>query len=95
MLCVVIDVVCDVVIWEWSNKSEVFGNQILSVDLDGDGVVFELVLCFLGQQVMDVSGLFYNYFCDYDLVLVRYVESDFVGLNVGISMYGYVILNFV
>ncbi|MDQ7306487.1 hypothetical protein O0J71_06020 [Stenotrophomonas sp. Sm3119] len=33
---VVIDPVRDVAIWEWSNKSEVFGNQIPSADPDGD-----------------------------------------------------------
>ncbi|MCO5737869.1 hypothetical protein NHG30_15390 [Stenotrophomonas maltophilia] len=47
---VVIDPVRDVAIWEWSNKSEVFGNQIPSADPDGDGVAFELALRFPGQQ---------------------------------------------
>ncbi|WP_251269050.1 hypothetical protein, partial [Enterobacter hormaechei] len=55
---VVIDPVSDVAIWEWSNKSEVFGNQIPSADPDGDGVVFELALRFPGQQATDSSGLF-------------------------------------
>jgi hypothetical protein len=58
---VVIDPVRNVSIWEWSNKSEVFGNQIPSADPDGDGVAFELALRFLGQQATDASGLFYNY----------------------------------
>ena len=51
----------DVAIWDWSNKSEVFGNQIPSADPDGDGVAFELALRFPGQQATDASGLFYNY----------------------------------
>jgi len=45
---VVIDPVRDVAIWEWSNKSEVFGNQIPSSDPDGDGVAFDLALRFPG-----------------------------------------------
>ena len=47
---VVIDPVRDVAIWEWSNKSEVFGNQIPSADPDGDGVAFELALRFPGSR---------------------------------------------
>ncbi len=47
---VVIDPMRNVAIWEWSNKSEVFGNQIPSADPDGDGVAFELALRFPGQQ---------------------------------------------
>ncbi len=58
---VVIDPVRDVAIWEWSNKSEVFGNQIPSADPDGCGVAFELALRFPGQQATDASGLLYNY----------------------------------
>ncbi len=58
---VVIDPERDVAIWDWSNKSEVFVNQIPSADPDGDGVAFELALRFPGQQATDASGLFYNY----------------------------------
>jgi uncharacterized protein RhaS with RHS repeats len=63
---VVIDPVHDVAIWEWSNKSEVFGDQIPSADPDGDGVAFDLALRFPGQQSTDASGLFYNYQREYD-----------------------------
>jgi hypothetical protein len=42
---VVIDPVRDVAIWEWSNKSEVFGDRAPANDPDGDGVVFDLALC--------------------------------------------------
>jgi len=90
---VVIDPVRNVSIWEWSNKSEVFGNQIPNADPDGDGVAFELALRFPGQQATDASGLFYNYFRDYDPASARYVESDPVGLSAGVSTYGYVISN--
>ncbi len=51
-----IDPVRNVAIWEWSNKSEVFGNQIPSADPEDDGVVFELGLRFPGQQVTCACG---------------------------------------
>ncbi|AWH31305.1 RHS repeat protein [Stenotrophomonas sp. YAU14A_MKIMI4_1] len=86
---VVIDPVRDVAIWEWSNKSEVFGNQIPSADPDGDGVAFELALRFPGQQATDASGMFYNYQREYDPAVGRYSQSDPIGLMGGISTYGY------
>ncbi|WP_312002696.1 hypothetical protein, partial [Stenotrophomonas sepilia] len=43
---VVIDRSSDVWAWEWSNKSEVFGDWIPSADPQDDGVVFELGLRF-------------------------------------------------
>lgn len=87
---VVIDPVRDVAIWEWSNKSEVFGNQIPSADPDGDGVAFELALRFPGQQATNASGLFYNYQREYDPAAGRYSQSDPIGLKGGISAYAYV-----
>ncbi len=90
---VVIDPVRNVSIWEWNNKSEVFGNQIPSADPDGDGVAFELALRFPGQQATDASGLFYNYQREYDPAMGRYSQSDPIGLNSGVSTYGYVISN--
>ncbi|WP_336340934.1 RHS repeat-associated core domain-containing protein [Stenotrophomonas muris] len=86
---VVIDPVRDVAIWEWSNKSEVFGNQIPSADPDSDGVAFELALRFPGQQATAASGLFYNYQREYDPAVGRYSQSDPIGLMGGISTYGY------
>ncbi len=86
---VVIDPVRDVAIWEWNNKSEVFGNQIPSADPDGDGVAFELALRFPGQQETDASGLFYNYQREYDPAVGRYSQSDPIGLAGGISTFSY------
>ncbi len=86
---VVIDPVRDVAIWEWSNKSEVFGNQIPSADPDGDGVAFELALRFPGQQATDASGLFYNYQREYEPAAGRYSQSDPIGLMGGIGTYLY------
>ncbi len=86
---VVIDPVSDVAIWEWNNRSEVFGNQIPSADPDGDGVAFELALRFPGQQATDSSGLFYNYQREYDPAVGRYSQSDPIGLRGGASIYAY------
>jgi RHS repeat-associated protein len=87
---VVIDPLRDVAIWEWSNKSEVFGDQAPANDPDGDGVVFDLALRFPGQQSTDASGLFYNYQREYEPAVGRYSQSDPIGLEGGISAYAYV-----
>ncbi|WP_353098986.1 RHS repeat-associated core domain-containing protein [Stenotrophomonas lactitubi] len=87
---VVIDPVRDVAIWEWSNKSEVFGDQAPANDPDGDGVVFDLAVRFPGQQATDASGLFYNYQREYDPGVGRYSQSDPIGLEGGVSTYAYV-----
>jgi len=87
---VVIDPARDVAIWEWSNKSEVFGDQAPANDPDGDGVAFELALRFPGQQATDASGMFYNYQREYDPAVGRYSQSDPIGLEGGFSLYSYV-----
>jgi len=87
---VVIDPVRDVAIWEWSNKSEAFGDQMPGVDPDGDGVVFQLALRFPGQQATDLSGFFYNNQREYDPSVGRYSQSDPIGLLGGVSTYSYV-----
>ncbi|QZN79691.1 DUF6531 domain-containing protein [Stenotrophomonas sp. DR822] len=86
---VVIDPVRDVAIWEWSNKSEVFGEQAPANDPDGDGVLFELALRFPGQQATNASGLFYNYQREYEPAVGRYSQSDPIGLTGGISTFAY------
>ena len=87
---VVIDPVRDVAIWEWSSKSEAFGNQAPSADPDGDGMAFELALRFPGQQATDASGMSYNYQREYDPTVGRYSQSDPIGLAGGVGTYGYV-----
>ena len=49
-----------------------------------------LRLWFSGQRYDQASGLHYNYFRDYDPGTGRYTQSDPIGLNGGISTYGYV-----
>ncbi|MWK59987.1 RHS repeat protein, partial [Pseudomonas otitidis] len=47
-------------------------------------------LRFPGQVADAHSGLYYNYFRDYDPETGRYVESDPIGLGGGLNTYGYV-----
>ena len=86
---VVIDPVRDVAIWEWSNKSEVFGDQAPANDPDGDGVAFDVALRFPGQQATDATGMFYNYQREYDPAVGRYSQSDPIGLAGGLTTYSY------
>ncbi|MNV31284.1 putative deoxyribonuclease RhsC [compost metagenome] len=86
---VVIDPVRDVAIWEWSSKSEVFGDQAPANDPDGDGAAFDLALRFPGQQATEASGLFYNYQREYDAAVGRYSQSDPIGLDGGITTFFY------
>ncbi|MCP1616862.1 RHS repeat-associated protein [Pseudomonas otitidis] len=49
-----------------------------------------MILRFPGQVADAHSGLYYNYFRDYDPETGRYVESDPIGLDGGLNIYGYV-----
>jgi RHS repeat-associated protein len=44
---------------------------------------------FPGQQQDSVTGLYYNYFRDYDPATGRYLEADPIGLAGGVNIYGY------
>lgn len=74
--------------WQW--ESDGFGLVGAQTDPDGDGTYEDVRLRFPGQIVDDESGLFYNYFRDYEPWTGRYVESDPIGLGGGINTYGYV-----
>ncbi|GAB6041819.1 RHS repeat-associated core domain-containing protein [Endothiovibrio diazotrophicus] len=74
-------------VWRW--QGDAFGAQPPETDPDGDGIDTEIALRFPGQYQDAETGLFYNYFRDYDPASGRYVESDPVGLDGGLNTYGY------
>ncbi|QWP78179.1 RHS repeat protein [Lysobacter sp. K5869] len=86
----VIDSGRNVAIWTWDAKSEVFGSSLPNQDADLDGTAFVFNMRFPGQRFDAASGLAYNYFRDYDPATGRYLQSDPIGLNGGISTYAYV-----
>jgi len=75
------------VVWSW--ESETFGNSLPDQNPAGLGT-FVFNLRFPGQYYDAETGLFYNYFRDYDPAKDRYIESDPIGLRGGINTYTYV-----
>ncbi|MCX4026346.1 RHS repeat protein [Endozoicomonas sp. SM1973] len=75
-------------VWAWD--SDAFGVGEASEDVDGNGQKTVVSLRFPGQLADEESGLFYNYFRDYDPTLGRYIESDPIGLKGGLNTYTYV-----
>jgi RHS repeat-associated protein len=86
----VIDAIRQTAIWTWDLKNEAFGNAAPNVDPDADGTAFNLDLRMPGQRYDQASGLYYNYFRDYDPATGRYTQVDPIGLAGGISTFGYV-----
>jgi RHS repeat-associated protein/uncharacterized repeat protein (TIGR02543 family) len=78
------------VVWTW--ESEAFGNSLPDSNPSGLGS-FVFNLRFPGQYYDQETGLFYNYFRDYDPAKGRYIESDPIGLRGGINTYAYVYNN--
>ncbi len=76
------------IVWRWDSAP--FGDSAADEDPDGDLTKFTLNLRFPGQYFDAESGLYYNYFRTYDPTIGRYIESDPVGLNGGLNIFGYV-----
>ena len=68
----------------WDRDALPFGQ---TASLTGTG---ELPLRFPGQYYDDETGLYYNYFRDYDPSTGRYIQSDPIGLAGGFNIYAYV-----
>ncbi|QDL27210.1 RHS repeat-associated core domain-containing protein [Stenotrophomonas maltophilia] len=87
---IVIDSARDVAVWSGDLKGEVVGATAPNEDPDQDGTLFEFAMRFPGQRYDPESGLHYNVQREYDPASGRFVTSDPLGLQGGISTYGYV-----
>ncbi|MDY6947413.1 MAG: RHS repeat-associated core domain-containing protein [Pseudomonadota bacterium] len=72
--------------WRWD--AEPFGGGTVNNNPSGVGV-FNFELRFPGQIALAETGLFYNYFRDYDPSTGRYAQSDPIGLIDGAGTYSY------
>lgn len=84
--------VSGVVVWE--GQYWPFGDVFTEDrDPDGDGVEVTQPFRFPGQYEDAETGLFYNYFRDYDPKIGRYIEADPIGLKGGVNLFTYSLLN--
>lgn len=70
----------------WDRVTTPFGETVSFTNSPG----IDQALRLPGQQADIGTGLFYNYFRDYDPSLGRYVQSDPIGLAGGVNTYAYV-----
>jgi RHS repeat-associated protein len=80
----------DKVVWTWDYAGSAFGENAPNADPTNSGNPFTMNLRYPGQYHDTETGLHYNYLRDYDPASGRYVESDPIGLDGGLSTYGYV-----
>lgn len=76
-------------VWRWDESLEGFGDTAPNTDPDGNGQTFVFDLRFPGQRYDMASGLYYNYFRDYDPSIGRYTQSDPIGLLGGVNNFAY------
>lgn len=86
---VVLDPATSRAVWRWDLTGESFGDSAPNQDPDGDGQAFVFDMRFPGQRYDAATGMNYNYFRDFDPSTGRYVESDPLGLDAGMTTYGY------
>lgn len=75
-------------IWKWE-QDEPFGDTVPIGDPDQDAVSFDFPLRFPGQYADRETGLYYNYYRDYDARVGRYTVGDPIGLAGGLNIYSY------
>lgn len=67
------------IVWRWDGNA--FGQVGPNEDPDGNGTNDILVLRFPGQFYDSETGLYYNYYRDYDPEIGRYIQSDPIGIT--------------
>lgn len=77
--------------FKW-DQTEPFGDVPPNANPSGLGI-FDMPLRSPGQYADSETGLFYNYFRDYDTATGRYLTSDPIGLVGGLNTYLYVYAN--
>ena len=75
------------VTWRAQAHAQAFGETQITLN------TIDNALRFPGQYFDAETGLYQNYFRDYDPRLGRYVQSDPTGLNGGLNYYSYVFAN--
>ena len=71
----------------WQADYKPFGEATMTTELVTNNLRFP------GQYFDGETGLYYNYFRDYDPSIGRYIESDPIGLRGGLSTYLYTVAN--
>jgi len=69
----------------WTADYKPFGEAVVDEDPDGDGEDITLNIRLPGQYIDKETGLYYNYYRDYDPSLGRYIQADPRGINLDFS----------